>query len=210
MKNIKFSALLLAMALVLTFNTYSSSDKEDVYNKLAAKFGSAKTFYAKFSQSGNKTLRGTITAVRGGKYILEFGNRTIYCNGENVWNYSIADKSVVISKYDRNSGDFRLEDIFFEFLDKYTPAKLTSERSSNGRSSLVLKIEPKVSSNSYSGIASIEIGLASDSQTIQFVRVNRAGNVSIWEIQNLIVNKNIPDKSFEFIPPEGVKVIDLR
>jgi outer membrane lipoprotein-sorting protein len=189
----------------------SQPDKYSIHKKLKDKFKSIQTISAKFSIGDNSSEMMNIKAAKNNKYILELGERIIYCDGKNVWNYSINDNSVVISSYDPSDAGISLEQVFFDIIESFQPSELKLESSSFKNSDYILILVNPEKRLSTAIIKSITLYLNKKNFDIYIIKVKISdGSELSWQIHELIINPKLNQTIFEFKPQKDTEVIDLR
>ncbi|TAL68609.1 MAG: hypothetical protein EPN82_10040 [Bacteroidetes bacterium] len=208
MKRIYFSILVL---FVISFGLiYSQTlNKEEVFKKLLDKYGKMKSVSFKFTSPDGKNLGGSLIAERGNKYVIDTRDRDVYCNGETIWNHSISDNDVLISVFDKsNISPMSLESFFFNFLELYVPTELSESTSSLGTKSFIIQLSPK-GEKSYD-IDDVKIWIEPKNYVIKSVKLKIAGKIQTLNIEDLVLDKNYPDKTFEYVSTGKEHIIDFR
>jgi outer membrane lipoprotein-sorting protein len=181
------------------------TDKDELFDNLKGKYKNIKSVSLSFHRKGDN-ISGELKAKTGNKYHLSVKNRIFVCNGKTIWNYSSKDKSVVISDYEESNSPIKIEEIFFTFLNKYTPAELRTEQTSSGKSTYILLLKPvEVTETS----KEIKLHIEKDNLNIIALESNNNGNWDLWEIDKLNTKK-LSDKLFDFVPPDNTHITDLR
>ncbi|MCC6846226.1 MAG: outer-membrane lipoprotein carrier protein LolA [Bacteroidetes bacterium] len=188
-----------------------ATDAAALHAKLKKTIAAAQGFSTNFSVvSGKRTISGNVKAKRGNKFMMNFWERVVVCNGKTVWNYTPQTKSVVIGKYDESQQQTNLETLLFTILQKYAPAKLSRKVLSNGGRYDVLKLLPASAADITSDIASIEIYLKPNTDIIRKLGVTIDRQTVIYDISNLKFLAAVSDSDFEFHPPKGTETVDMR
>ena len=187
------------------------ADTAALHAKLVKTLGAAQGLSANFStMQGKQTLTGSIKVKRGNKFTLTLPGRKITTNGVTVWNYTPATRSVVIGNYDGAQRQLNLESVFFTVLQTYSPAGLTRKVVSDGGRYDVLKLLPANPEKRTDDIASVEIYLKPGSEIIRKIGVKMDGQTMMYTLNNLKFHVSVSDAEFEFTPPKGVEVVDMR
>ncbi len=206
-KNIFYISVFLLFTL-LSANLFSQNDKDIVYNQLIEKYGDLKSISLQFKSMDNPRVEGSLQAKRGNKYRLEMGSRIITSNAKFIWNYSIDDKNVIVSRFDKGLHSNSIENLFFTFLQDFSPVSLKKENSSKGTSFTILTLK-SVNNDENINIESITLWLDQNSN-IQSFAIENGKSTEKWSVWNLNTNPNLTDKSFDFRVPKGAELIDLR
>lgn len=203
----KVFTILLMLNII---NLYSQTpDKEECFNQLLDKYGKMNSVHFEFSSPDIKNFTGSITAVRGNKYVIKSKDRDVYCNGKTIWNKIHSEGKILISYYDDSySSPMSVEKFFFNFLEQYSPSEISESTSSLGTKSYVLQLTPK-SEKTYD-IDDIRIWIDPKNYIIRSVKLKIAGKIQTLIIENLELNKKFPDKTFDYEPSGKEQVIDFR
>lgn len=203
---------LIIFIFSIAFSTLFSQDKDDVYNSLVDKYGDPKSLSLKFTLRENPTFKGSVTAKKGNKYFIEFGTRSLYSNGVDIWNYSKKDSTVVISKFEEQSNESSIERFFFDYLAAYKPVKLSKESSSSGKPLLILELHPNQDIGSIGDVKRIRISLLPNNYSIVSIVIITDYSTESWDLKDLKTNIRVDDKLFEFVSPStmSLRIIDLR
>lgn len=218
-KNIDIKGLItkiiigLIIAVFVVSSIYAVSPKEDVHQYLVDKYSNMKTLNVKFklkdTEMKNVVLEGVVRAKKGNMYHFNIGNRILICNGKDMWNYSIKEKTVILSKFNKNSKDFSFEDIFFSLIKNSKPVNYSKVTHSDGKifNSLELDLNPELKEKFK--ITAFKISL-DDKKNIKAIEMINGKNIKTWEILDFNLNPDMSDTEFSFNPPKDVELIDLR
>ncbi len=197
--------IILIFVVVIFAETYSQTDADKEYKSLKKIYGDMKTVLFDFMDKNIKEVRGNIIAKKGNKFILDFANRKIFCDGTALWNYSAQDKNVIISKFDSHSNETSIETIFFSMMDNHKPVSLAKTTNSAGNKLLVLELEFIADKNNR-----IILEYYPDNLVIAAVTIVNNYARDTWLINNLKLNTEIADDLFVFKADDNVEIIDLR
>jgi outer membrane lipoprotein carrier protein len=184
-------------------NYYAVGDK--LLTNLQDKFNEVKDLSAEFKQStnGKSVISGKFFFKKEDKLRIEFKNSILMSDGSTNWNYNQKENKVIISKNDdNNASPFSLRKVIFD----YPKECLVSSEMENGIEVLVL-IPNKESSIGYS---LIKIWVNNENLINRILLKDKADNLTQIDFSKYKVNQKITDSKFNFTPPEGSKVIDLR
>ena len=212
----KYNILLLIPAWsVILFHILPAAlvaqyDASSLYNELNKKIENVSTISLKFTVNGQTGFKGALKAKKGNKFIIETPANKIICDGKTIWNYSESEKKVVINNYEQNSQGSSVEKFFFSFFQKYKPQSLKKETSSKGKFSYILGLIPDTKVKDQDLFKEVKIWLSTDNLSIQRLQFDDGSNKQTWNLSNLNINPSLSDKSFRFIPPKDIEIIDLR
>lgn len=201
----------LALALVFFFfrslsfaSAQALPSADDVFAAVQKKYADGASMRVKFLMK-SEDVRGSLALKRGNKYILELGGRTIICNGKTVWNYDGVQKKVVISDFRDNPDNISPERIFMNFPRTYKPS-LSTEKTSND---LLLTLTPAKARDQISDMQRVGLRLSRDIR-LKGIVIFDGSTLHEWDITDIKPDAGLSDSAFEWKPPQGVQVIDLR
>lgn len=152
---------------------------------------------------GQEVLSGKLSYKRessgSGKINLDMKNNLIVSDGSTIWNFNKSKNKVIINSVDESDPSyFSFSSIIYEYPSQ---CYLTTDGD-------VLILTPKEDSFLNFDKAKLFIG---KENLVNKLVVESAGAGSFEIIfSNYILNQNLPGSKFEFTPPEGSTVIDLR
>ena len=191
---------------ILNFISYSTAqeDAKKVLKNIQDKFSSIKDLSADLTQLVNDkvNLKGKVFYKKENNLRFEFDKMLIISDGETSWNYNKKQDKVIITDYDTEGNKIlSIRQIIFEYPED---CELTTFESEGNK---VLELIPKDDSFSFNSVK-----LFIDSENIitkVLVDDPATGTIQI-DLSNYQLNKNLPDSYFQFSPPEGSQVLDLR
>ena len=193
------------IALIFCFSSsFAQDDAQEVLTNIQNKFNTINDLTAELSQSvnGSVNLKGKIYYKKENHLRFEFKNVLIVSDGETSWSYNKKDNKVFITDYESDGSKIlSINQIIFEYPKDCDMSTFESD----GRK--VLQLIPKDDTFSFN---SIQLFVDSDYLiTKALVDDPASGEIQI-DLSDYKLNTNLPDSFFQFSPPEGSKVIDLR
>lgn len=186
----------------------AQNSKDEVFAQLRKKYGSMQALEVSFSSlepvSG---IKGTLKALRSGKYHLTVSDRTIVCNGNSIWNYVPARKNVTINSV-KSRPSTSLDIVLFTFLYNYQP-KALQEFTIGNSIYHGLELIPK-SGKTAMGIKSLTLFVKKGGFEIKRIQAVEGNQTLIWDIQSLKINTSLRESLFTFSPPKDTEILDLR
>lgn len=154
------------------------------------------------------TIRGQIV-IAGPKFKIELQQQEIYCDGNNIWNYSYADKEVQVNTFEESDDMFSPSKIFTLYKDGYL-YQIKEKKVVNGHNETVIEMAPPNKKLSY-----FKIDITIDDATSQFVEskiYEKNGVRYVYKITKQVFDGPVPDATFVFDVKKhpGVKMTDLR
>lgn len=194
---IPIAVSLLAVAGTAGFAT----SEEDILQAFHKKYDNLSSLSCKFTSNG---YQGTMYAVRGGRYRIELGDRTIVSDGRVVYNAQHSTKTVIINTYNDNLDDISIEKVLFTLLNVYR-ANVT--KTTPGI--VIIRLLPPNNDAAVAGVDKVELTCTRKLDLRSIDIYNNATKVT-WSVQNLKINKQIISTQFTFSPPAGWQTVDLR
>jgi len=196
---------LICTPLIFFFTTtFAQEDAQEVLKNLQDKFESITDLSAQLTQSvnGNVNLKGKVYYKKENQIRFEFKNILIVSDGETSWSYNQKDDKVIITDYESEGNKIlSMRQIIFEYPQDCDLSTFKSEDQT------VLELIPQDNEFSFT---SIKLFIDGDNLiTKAMVDDPATGEIQI-ELSDYQLNKNLTDSFFQFSPPEGSQVIDLR
>jgi outer membrane lipoprotein carrier protein len=194
----------VVISILFLFSSFAQDNAQEVLENLQTKFNTINDLSAELTQSvnGNVNLKGKIFYKKENQLRFEFKNILIVSDGETSWSYNQKDNKVVISDYESEGNKIlSIRKIIFEYPESCDISTFESEGQK------VLKLIPNDDTFSFS---SIQLFIDSDNLITKALMDDPAtGKIEIV-LSKYQLNKNLPESFFQFSPPEGSQVIDLR
>lgn len=177
---------------------------QGILPKVQAKFESLNSFQSNFKQEiilkGKKSsdgLSGKFTYAKPDSYKIEMSKRVIISDGNSIWNHDKSNNKVVITSTKDDPLSFSLKKFLFDYpercqvTEEKNKIKLIPEDDELGMEKIFIEV------NDFHLVTSIEL-------------MDFEGNRYIFTLSQIKENIKIETGFFNFIPPKGSKIIDLR
>jgi outer membrane lipoprotein-sorting protein len=204
--------LSVCVLLITTLHQSYAQTADELFAAVQKKYTDGASLRVKF-QLEQENIRGSLALKRGNKYILDIGGgRTIICNGKTVWNYDAPQRKVVISDFRENPDNISPERIFLNFPRTYRPVLTTDQASGDA----ILTLTPAKARDQVSDMQRVVLRLAPQAlKTPQSLKLKAIGIFDgtvqhDWTILDMKPDAGLTDAAFEWKPPQGAQVIDLR
>jgi len=196
--------IVIISSIIFYGNLLAQNDADILLKNIQNKFDSIYELSAEITQlvNGKVNLRGKVFYKKENNLRFEFKNSVIVSDGETSWNYNEKQNKVIITNYDTEGNKiFSIDQMIYEYPKK---CELSTYESEELR---VLQLIPKDNSL---GFKSVKLFI-SDDNLISKVLIDDLASGSIQvDLSDYQINKNLPDSLFNFTPPEGSQVLDLR
>ena len=196
---------LICIPIIFFFaTTLAQENAQEVLKNIQNKFESITDLSAQLTQSvnGNVNLKGKVYYKKENQIRFEFKNILIVSDGETSWSYNQKDNKVIITDYESEGNKIlSMRQIIFEYPQDCDLSTFKSEDQTG------LELIPQDNEFSFT---SIKLFIDGDNLiTKAMVDDPATGEIQI-ELSDYQLNKNLTDSFFQFSPPEGSQVIDLR
>lgn len=188
-------------------------DGQAVVRKVRATFESLKTMRARFTQTfewklvgESQKTSGTLAAAKGDRYRIETEDQLIVTDGKTVWNYSKANKQVIIDELGKTADAPLMRDLMLRYAEGYT-AVLKGQEAMGGSDCYVVELRPK-GEEFITAVTLWVDGKLWIPLRVRQIDVN--DNVNVYELQDVELNVTLPQSLFTFQPLTGTEVIDMR
>ena len=154
-----------------------------------------------------QTFAGSLTLKKPNKYRIESEHQIIVTDGSTVWAYSPVNSQVVVDRYKENQNSVSPDRFLINLPDSYYISLVGTERI--GTEVLVtLKLIPR---DDRSFVKSVRVSVVQSNWTVREIEVVDLNETeTTYQIQNLETNIGVEDSIFQFTPPSGTEVVDLR
>ena len=205
------SSVLLAL---IARSAFGGEDAETIISRLQKKYDSLRDMAVTFTQhvqfavtKAEQSFSGKLLMKKGNKYRIEMEQRTIVTDGKSVWSYNTTTNQVLIDRYKDDPKSFSPDKVLLNIPGNYTSTLLGRDRLDN-REVSVVKLVPKVAK---SQVKWMKVWVDTDDWVMKKVQVLDASeNLTTYLVTDSQVNPGLAENQFQFQPPAGVDVIDLR
>lgn len=155
---------------------------------------------------GSQTLTGHVQ-LKGSQYRIETLYEVIIGQGDEAWIYRPQEKQVLITRVDDPTRAYSPSALFQSYGDLYH-AHTSSYELVDGVAYFRLELSPI---DSEFEITSLTLWIREQDRIItRMVALDQSSIRTVIELENVRIGIPISPEIFEFSPPEGVEVIDLR
>ena len=197
--------IITLLLLSFGFGFMSNDAGEKLLGGLQDKFNKITNLSAEFKQTtnGKAAMNGKFFFKKEDKFRIELKNSTLVSDGTTNWSYNQKENKVIISSNNgSNASPFSLRKIVYEYPKECAIGSETID----GRE--VLLLTPN--ENSEIGYALVKIWINKENLIERIVLKDKAGNIIQIDFSKYKINQKLNDDKFNFTPPEGSKIIDLR
>lgn len=192
------------ISVLFLSNSLGQANPQELLKNIQDKFNSINDLSADLAQSvnGKINLKGKVFYKKDNHLRFEFENNVIVSDGETSWNYSKKQNKVIISDYDSEGNKIlSIRQLIYEYPE-----------------------ECKLSMSEVDGIKALELIPQDDTFTFNSIKLfvdsenlitkvliddPATGNIQV-NLSDIQINKGLADSYFQFSPPEGSQIIDLR
>ena len=200
--------VLLSLVLLCSTELLSQDSKNDLFAQLRKRYGNMNSLEVKFiGVEPISGMKGTLKAMRSGKYMLELSDRKIISDGHTIWNFQPSRKNVTINAI-KNRPSNSLDIVLFNFLYNYQPKEI-QEYTIGNTVHHGLELIPK-NGKSVLGIKSLTMYVKKGSSEIKRISAMDGNQKQVWEVESLTINGGLKDAHFTFTPPKDAEIIDMQ
>ena len=189
-------------------------DAHDIIEHLQKKYDSIHDASIVFTQRAQfavtksiQEFSGSLSLKKGNKYRIELIDRTIVTDGKAVWSYTKANNQVVIDTFRDDPKSFTLERVLMSIPKNYNATVLGKEKIGVREASIV-QLLPR---SGRSILLWMKIWVDENEWLMRKMEImDRSETLTTYTISEIKLNTGISDSRFQFDPPRGVEVIDLR
>ena len=210
-----FLMIITACVVLLASAGHSAADQDaqkiiDSVEKTVKKLETITcTFRQEYEQKAfekTRVISGTICTKTPNMLRVEYPAQTIVVDGETVWQYIPKNRQVTVQEFEEGEDMFPTpHSIFIRHIAR-GEAVFEGEEEINGRICDKLHLSSGLDESS-------EVTVWVD-RTLKFpvktVETKPNGDVITYVLDEVKLNKRINNKTFKFIVPEGVEVVDMR
>lgn len=192
------------ISVLFLSNSLGQANPQELLKNIQDKFNSINDLSADLAQSvnGKINLKGKVFYKKDNHLRFEFENNVIVSDGETSWNYSKKQNKVIISDYDSEGNKIlSIRQLIYEYPED---CKLSMSEVDGIKT---LELIPQDDTFTFN---SIKLFVDSENLIIKVLIDDPAtGNIQV-NLSDIQINKKLADSYFQFLPPEGSQIIDLR
>lgn len=195
------SAIIAAASIAISPIRAIATD--DLVTRFQLRYQGLKSVRCTFNGAANQ--RGTLAAVRGGKFRLITGDRIIVSDGSSVYNATTSAKTVIVNRFNPKATDVSIERVFFDVLTIYRASVLSAKGGAT-----TLRLVPPASTAVVYGVRELLVVINTSSLVITSITATTDAGQYTFAISELKINTSVPASVFTYAAPQGWEVIDLR
>jgi chaperone LolA len=181
--------------------------------RLQTKYDALQSLQASFTQTmtseymdGPQRFTGRLVMQRE-KYRVETGAQTIVTDGRTMWIFNSAENQVLVNDYVQDETSFSINDFFRNFDELYN-VRATQAVTLSGKKHFKMELRPKRADSFFKAVT---LWMRDSDDVITRVEVLDANDVKmVFELTNIVLNPAVNGSTFQFTPPRGAEVVDLR
>jgi len=206
--------ILACLLLATTLLPARSDDADVILAKVQKKYDTIRDAAIQFSRTvrfaalkTEQSFTGKFYMKRGKKYRIEGEDQTIVTDGVSVWTYTHATAQVVIDHYTDDPHAISPDNLLVNIPKQYR-ATILEETREEGSDVIVMKL---VSTEEHAQLKWMKAWIHKQDWLMHRVEVEDLGeNVTTFNLTAISINRDLPDSLFQFAPPSGTEIIDLR
>lgn len=203
------------VALIILCISLLASDAEKIINQIQEKYQKSSSLEIQFKEINRFKLTNTTSEVSGtfvmkgrDKYRLNSETQTIVTDGTTFWRYNKLENQVLIDHAKKENQEVFLNNFLYDLQKNYF-SQLIEDYKDKDKKIYVFKLTPKPSNESF--FTSIKIWVEDKSWKVRrVIYTDYNENETEYEIEKMVFDKDFPDYFFNYVPPEGIDVVDVR
>ncbi len=203
--------MIFQLILILLFNNPFQTNPQQIISEVQKKYSAINDLRAILTQSVESSVTSEPQQVKAelyfkkeNNYRIEFKNQLVISNGSTSWNYSKTAKRVIISNYEENF--FSPQTLLFNLPSK-SASKFEGTEILDGNEHFVISFSPKGSDFNFK---TLKVWIAKNYLIKKVETEDWVQNKYSFMFLDIKTNLNLDENLFNFSPPSGVKIIDLR
>jgi outer membrane lipoprotein carrier protein len=211
---------IFVVLLALSVAVWGREDKklDEIVNQVQSKYEKIEDFHSKFTQEATVKALNKVQKAEGEVWFKKPGRMRwnyyrpakdeIVSDGSTIWFYNYEEKQVIKSPLDRVA-DTPTTTTFLSGLGNLKEqfkAQFSEPKSFDENGNYLIDLTPKQKGEEYD-----KFTIAVDRKTM-FVRdiylYDPFGNLTKVKLEDIEINKGIPDSLFKFKVPKGVEIIE--
>jgi len=150
--------------------------------------------------------KGSLLLGSGDRFRLRIPGQEYTSDGISLWQYTQAQKQVLIKSLADLEGAMHPSEALFRYL-RCKPVAL-SKAQMQGKTYHLLKLDP---AGQMKGYTALDVWLTEDkAMPVQLAMKDGAGSVISYRISNLLKNPQVTDSDFKFKSKGDIEEIDMR
>lgn len=207
-------ALFISVALIAATQAQPVPGVKDLTERMQRRYDMIDDVTALYDQhvklgyaNVDQDFKGRLVFKKPKRYRLESDHQTLVTDGSTVWAYTPANKQVIIDAYKEQRNSVSPEEFLLNLPSTYYSTVIGREVVNELRT-VVLKLTPK---DDRSFVKSVRLWLVEATAEVKRIQVTDQNETqTTYHMTSIRMNTNVPDTDFQFIPPPGTDVVDLR
>ena len=204
----------LSLSYILMASSVHAITGQKLVEKVHSKFEKLSTLSAHFEKTFEWKLAKEVHKSKGKLYIekpdrfrIETESWVMCSDGVSVWTYSEANEQVLISDASESKEALTPQAFLFQYTEGYQ-AEYEREEKVGKRTCYVVKLTPKEQATFVTEMTVWVNKKNGLTQKVTYTDIN--GNVTIYQLSLVQIDKQLDDALFRFDAPDGIEVIDMR
>ncbi|MDZ7315931.1 MAG: outer membrane lipoprotein carrier protein LolA [candidate division KSB1 bacterium] len=191
---------------------FADVETDNFLRSVQKSYQSLKSVCAEFTQTFHwkltgevQTLSGRVCSLDGNQFRIETPDQLIVTNGKVLWTFTKANNQVVIDRPENATSD---NPFIKEFLDKYLTEYTAQPAASDAEGMRCVLMKAK-SEDQY--VTRMKLWIDEKSRLIRKIEQTDVNdNITLFEVKNIDTSVKLTPRDFNFTPPDGADVIDMR
>lgn len=213
-QNFSLACLCLFALLLSLSSAFAQENANKILEKVRATYDALESLSADFEKEYTWALAGETQALsgklylkKGDRYRIETESQTIVTDGKTVWTYSPQKAQVFVDQMEKSKENPLPRDLLIKYTSDFKAKYLRSDKLGEVDCHVLLLTAREEDSFAQSVIVWV------DKKTFVALQIEQRDlndNVTVYRLQNLVLNNKLADQLFTFAIPHDAEVIDLR
>ncbi len=202
---------LVLLAAVLFAGQARAQDGDALLRRLQNTYKGDIRLKADFTQKmtgayGDEQFAGTLV-VQGNQYRVEAGPQLFVTDGRTTWLYNKTQNQVIINHFVEDETTFSPTGFFARYGSRYRVTRVVPMEN-GGQRFYALALAPRSDSEFFEHV---EVTMRDRDNVVTRLALRDVNGTTIaYELRNLQFNPTVAAGAFQFTPPRGAEVVDLR
>lgn len=208
---------LLASLLVMLITSTSAFAQENatkILSKVRTTYDALESLSADFEKEYTWALAGETSSLsgklylkKGDRYRIETETQTIVTDGKTVWTYSSEQAQVFVDNMEKSKENPLPRDLLVKYTSDFNAKYLRSDKLGESECHVLLLTAREEDAFAQS------VTVWVDKKTFVALQIEQRDlndNITVYRLQNLVLNAKLEDQLFTFAVPQNTEVIDLK
>lgn len=208
-------AMVLCMLMMLfALPAFAQENATKILSKVRTTYDALESLSADFEKEYTWALAGETSSLsgklylkKGDRYRIETETQTIVTDGKTVWTYSSEQAQVFVDNMEKSKENPLPRDLLVKYTSDFNAKYLRSDKL--GASECHVLLLTAREEDAFAQSVTVWV----DKKTFVALQIEQRDlndNITVYRLQNLVLNAKLEDQLFTFAVPQNTEVIDLK